>query len=517
MVVRLRAASPSARPTRVPRSLDAERRGALWLAALVAAFAITRLLYYFAFGVRFDATGLNTFLQLIDPLLLRTRLAESLWYLRDQPPLFNLFVGIVLKLAPTAAVGIFHGLYLAMGLALSLCLYRLALELGATPALAGGVALAWTLHPGTVLYENLLLYEYPLALLLVSAALMLRRYLVGGRRLHAAALCALLAAAVLMRGTFHWVWFVTCVAGVLALRVRPRRVLLAATVPLALVGGVYLKHFALYHDLVFGSVFADYNLAMMTVYELPTAERLRLYQSGELPQAYGVSMFGTSARDYADIIPPSPPAGVPLLDQPIKSTGAPNFHHRDLPQIAAELGRGAWRVLRDHPETYRSAVEKNVRRYFLPVDQAAPIWDPHGENRQRLAPLLTLVDRACAWQPAPGRVAWFTIALIGGALLLTLPSALRGLLAILRTGDALRAGVNRPELGVVLFCGFNVLYVAGSTILLSAGDHSRYRFSTMPLVAVLAVVAARNVAERVTTWRLRRRATVTPPGQPARV
>jgi hypothetical protein len=32
-------------------------------------------------------------MQLIDPELLKTDLLTSLWYLREQPPFFNLFVG----------------------------------------------------------------------------------------------------------------------------------------------------------------------------------------------------------------------------------------------------------------------------------------------------------------------------------------------------------------------------------------------------------------------------------------
>ena len=38
-------------------------------------------------------------MQYLDPLLLKSDLLKSLFYLHSQPPIFNLFLGIVLKLS----------------------------------------------------------------------------------------------------------------------------------------------------------------------------------------------------------------------------------------------------------------------------------------------------------------------------------------------------------------------------------------------------------------------------------
>jgi hypothetical protein len=50
----------------------------------------------YAAGVRFDSSPLAFCWQLVDPDLLRTRLLESLFYLHGQPPLFNLYLGVLL-------------------------------------------------------------------------------------------------------------------------------------------------------------------------------------------------------------------------------------------------------------------------------------------------------------------------------------------------------------------------------------------------------------------------------------
>jgi len=68
---------------------------------LLALFVVSRIVYYLL-GVRFDARPILNFFQFIDPELLKHRLLESLYYLHVQPPGFNLYTGIVLKLFPDA-------------------------------------------------------------------------------------------------------------------------------------------------------------------------------------------------------------------------------------------------------------------------------------------------------------------------------------------------------------------------------------------------------------------------------
>jgi hypothetical protein len=55
---------------------------------LAAAFVLSRLLYNVV-GILFDAEPLKFYLQYIDPHLLRTEFWRSIYYLEQQPPLFN--------------------------------------------------------------------------------------------------------------------------------------------------------------------------------------------------------------------------------------------------------------------------------------------------------------------------------------------------------------------------------------------------------------------------------------------
>jgi hypothetical protein len=67
-----------------------------WPLLLTAAFVISRIAYYRA-GVRFDLSPLFGYWQYVDLDLLRHDLVRSVYYLHSQPPLFNLYLGLVVK------------------------------------------------------------------------------------------------------------------------------------------------------------------------------------------------------------------------------------------------------------------------------------------------------------------------------------------------------------------------------------------------------------------------------------
>src|SRR5262245_45155580 len=97
-----------------PEAASGHVRTPALVAGLLFVFSTVEAIYH-AFGVRFHASPLNEFWELLDPKLLQTDLVRSIWYLHSQPPLFNLSVGIVLKLAGSHAAAAFHLLYLACG------------------------------------------------------------------------------------------------------------------------------------------------------------------------------------------------------------------------------------------------------------------------------------------------------------------------------------------------------------------------------------------------------------------
>src|SRR5262249_48977838 len=143
---------------------------------------------------------------------------RTVFHMHTQPPLFNMFLGAVLKAAHGHETGVFHACFLGFGLALATGSYQLLKCVGVAAWPAAAVAILYEIHPTTILYENWLFYECPLAALLCWAAVFLFWFLRDGRGANAFMFFALLATMVLMRGTFHLVWFALIVAGVWLIR-----------------------------------------------------------------------------------------------------------------------------------------------------------------------------------------------------------------------------------------------------------------------------------------------------------
>src|SRR5262245_62172739 len=131
---------------------------AAYRALVVCGFLVSRAAF-FAVGVRFDTSPLSYFWQLLDPELLRERLAQSLYYLHAQPPLFNLLVGIDLKLFPSHYGSAFQVFALALGVVFVLAVFELGLRLGIRCGVAAAVALLLSVSPSAVLYEDFLFYD----------------------------------------------------------------------------------------------------------------------------------------------------------------------------------------------------------------------------------------------------------------------------------------------------------------------------------------------------------------------
>ncbi len=133
---------------------------------LIFSFIISRVIFYLI-GIRFDNSTLTWFYQFLDIQDLKTDLLRSIFYLHIQPPLFNLFLGLVLNLTPGKELFVFQFIYSLMGLAMVILLFKLLSEFNVPAIRALIISLFFMISPPVVLFENWLFYEYPVALLLL--------------------------------------------------------------------------------------------------------------------------------------------------------------------------------------------------------------------------------------------------------------------------------------------------------------------------------------------------------------
>lgn len=454
-------------PPEQPRGRFDTTRGGL--ACLAAVFVLSRLAYY-AFGVRFDASPVTYFIQIMDVELLRADLLRTLLYTHSQPPLFNFVIGLALKMFPADSAGFQATMgagYALLGVAEAFALYLLAVGLGARPRIALLVTAIHTVLPTTIRYENWLLYSHPIAAMMGLTGFLLHRTLSTGRRLWAFFYFLSLAALSLTRLTMNWMWFTTC-AGLVIVAARRgdrRRLASLALLPALLAFSLTARHMILFGSATTGDVFLGGSLSLKLHSELSAGQLADLTARHRISPVFSTSILADIEVVKA-LVSRVPPVGVAVADADRKSTGNTNFnnvHYRALSVLQFGEVRN---VIRDYPLVYMRSVGKALLRSFAPAgsDAGLPRLVP-GDFEQTPSPIL----------------------------LITMP-----LLLGFGIVQAAHKGGGDPARRLTLaFLAFNILFVTVVTCAISYGDFSRYRFEVDGFYVVLLAVALSALAARI--------------------
>jgi hypothetical protein len=473
----------------VARSVRFQFRRRSLASLMVGAFVVIHAAYY-ASGVRFDEAPLTAFWQNLDVELLRSRLAQSLFYLHCQPPLWNLALGLVLKVAPHRHLLAFWGMALAAGLLLYGALFCLLRRLGAGPRLSFILATLFVASPAFVLQEHCLFYAFPLAGLLTASALCLDLLLRKGGVLPAIGFFGSLLCLEFTWALFHLVHLCLVTAGLWWLAPRTRRLLLRVGVPaLALLGVLYAKNLVLFGEFA-PSTWVGMNMARVTIRRLEHDERDRLVRRGVLSDVAGVRPFAPLADYPARLREESRFEGVACLHDVLKSTGSPNMNHIAYVRISSLYLHDAVWVACHEPSAYL----KGIREAWLDYLSSATESSFLDANRDAARIWVSLEDRAYGRLPRPSFERQGVSYHLYPALDLALLAGFAGGLAAAFG----RRGAADPSLRVLaLYLCFNIAWVALVGNSLEVGENNRFRFATDPLsVALLGGVLSRRAALR---------------------
>jgi hypothetical protein len=397
---------------------------------LLLAFAATRLVARMLFGLRFDA-DVRHYWHVLDYPLLSGDLLRSLFYLHDQPPLYNLAIGVVLKWIPDAlGPRVWEAALLAASYLGIVGIHALLVELGAPRGAALAAALVQTLSTTWLVYESWLFYTLPTAVLMTWAAVWLAR---AARGSAPAALAFAAAVAVLswIRATYQPIWVAAALALLLVavrasgpdVRAVARRASIAA---FAFVLLLPAKNWLLVGSFT-SSTWLGMNLAHMTTEHLDEATREQWIAAGRLHPVARVRAFAP-LTDYPEAMR-APIAGLPphaALVEPRKSEGSPNLNHSAYVGIARAYQGAALTVVRERPDVYLGRVRRAVVTWLrpptdyilvVPLREALGAWDRvHSRfvlwsslERRRAGPTLVLLPAlvlfvaALVWRPGPER------------------------------------------------------------------------------------------------------------------
>jgi len=469
-------------------------------------FLASRVAFHLA-GVRFDTSPLPWFWQYLDPPLLRSDLASSLWYLHAQPPLFNAFLGVGLKIGGSHAALVFHFAYVAIGLGIALALHDLLRCLGLGRRAAIAVTLLYVASPTAILYEKWLMYTQIETGALVLAAWSLYRLCERGGWRNAALYFGGVAALALTRSLFHPVWVAACVAiAFFATRPFRREVVVGGVCALALVGGLYLKN-----DRLFGvpaaSSWFGMNLANMVFDRWPLEERQRLVEQ-RVVSALALAAPFSPLDVYPESFRSSEGPNVPALRRPFKTGGESNYNHIAYIAISRLYQRDAITLIRRDPARYAAVVGSAWQKYLLAPSNYAFV-EP---NRRRILVWNRLYDMLygvpTAWTgarpgidgplapPSPWRLCWLWIALCVPSVGFAGITVGRALLRARRPGAAAECDPKAARIATIAFCLLTVAFVSVAANAVELGENNRFRVPIEPLLILLVAFAVAELAAR---------------------
>lgn len=471
---------------------------------LALVFVVSRIAYYLL-GVRFDARPVRHFFQFIDPELLKHRLLESLYYLHIQPPGFNFYTGVVLKLFPNEYPAVFHAIHLVLGMGICLLTYYLMSICGVRPWLAITVTSLFTVSPGVVLFENFMLYEYLEVFLLLAAATMLYEFCARERAIYAALFFSCLLFLLLLRNQFHLVYIAGVFLGLLYFYERRRKMLfLAGILPLLLAFGLFLKNW-----IVFGSfsssTWLGMNMSTILTHQLTEQEAHDFLKRG-LISPISLIDGGSPISFYRPYVQMPPKTGIPVLDDEVTSTGAPNFNNPVFFQIQRYyIKDGLW-ILRHYPVAYLRSLEAAWFTYFLPTGDF-PFFDL---NRPRILGIDRFFNFVLFGQfkEASDRKDLRRLAAQGGKLSLVLYTGiflLVGLPALwlwsiyYLVSGVLKKRLATPVAVVTGFLLFNITYLTAVSNFLSSFENNRYRFQIDAFFVILFGIALEQLLRKLSS------------------
>ena len=452
------------------------------LPALVVLFVASRA-WMAHLGVRFDASPLDYYWQYADPRLLREDLLRTVFYLHSQPPLFNLWLGCILKLFPVHYTTAFSWSFYGLGLLLTVTTFSTLALLRVPRWFAFVVTAVFIMAPDVILYERWLFYEYPAMELVAVLAYLFCRFIADGRMWCAGGAATVAAVLSLTVSAFHPLWVALIVVALCLLRRHSqRRVLLWCVLPLVTVASAGIKQRVVFGHWGMGTWHTTAAASLTTVLQVPLGWREELAKQGKISQwSLHGSPYSDQLSDFAGLVEIHE-WGVPVLDEITKSTGYVNRMHSVYLEMADAFTRDSLYVAKYHPEIIEP-FGAMVRPWLFTASNDCP-FVPHFE-----------------WLSA--YVCWHERIVFGAkggflALGLILP-----LLAGLRTmWRGMRGRVDKAHAAAVGFLVANVIGLNFPMIVLGCHEQQRYRFRTAALSVVLAALLMVQVGRVVARmWR----------------
>ncbi len=465
-----------------------------YLLCLTAIFIISRIIFAIK-GGEFIASPLSFAKQYLDPVLLEHDLLKSLLYLHAQPPLFNAFLGLILKISPLPSFS-FELVYKTVGIAMPLLFYGILTSLAIRPGVAFIATVIFMCNPTLLLYENLLYYTHVEAFCILLALFSLLRWGMERRSVFLLLFFLALLCLGMIRSLFHTVFFLL-ISFVLSLYLgywyRERRLArhfllysLIVIMPMVIVSAknVYLYRF-------FGTSSWDGMSLWIKANGYAPEQLEQLQQQGIISDSAikaGYDPFQPLDHFFNDRDLKTIPCHHPADCSTVRSTGKPNFNHIGYVHLSQQLRRDAIALIVNDPGLFA---------YYTAGSYCLMLWHASDSVNALFYTNATVLDRlegvyrflyfgffGIESKQASHYLWWVRTACIS---LVFLFFYINTLIALFRKADAALL----PLLVVSLFCLLIHAYTLCISSLIEFGENNRFRY---PVDAAFIVLIAATVA-----------------------
>ncbi|HEY3405722.1 MAG TPA: hypothetical protein VGK59_20200 [Ohtaekwangia sp.] len=463
----------------------------LWLFLI---FLVSRVLA-FAAGMEFDSWGIRYGAwQLINPELLKDRLGESLFYLHSQPPLFNLFTGIVLKLFPEHYTEAFLVVHMTLGIAIIFTLFAILKQVGVRTWIAFSITVLYAISPSTILYENWESYTYIIIALLTFSSLSLLFFVQTGKSKYGFALFSFMACLILTRSMYHIIWFVAVIALLMILRFTSfKTILKTALIPFIIVIALFAKNYFVFG--VFGSSsWFGMSLSEIVLAKLPEEKKNKLIASGEISELSRKPAFWSIDNYAAFVHKKNPYPHIRVLTD-TTNLSHPNLHNYHFIEVSDAYKKDAVKAATRYPMDYLKNVVISFGYYFhsagnhydLRFNRPHLFWYNKIYNHIILGAVINPdeLELEPPFQPRYLLTTSFVIVLFYAVSTMVLISF------VLRTWRDKSVIVQRT---ILLFAALTVVYVMLIGNLFEQGENMRFRFETI----ILCLIILGFTLERIT-------------------
>jgi hypothetical protein len=248
---------------------------------ILAVFIVSRLIVGLL-GIHLNIRALNAYWQYLDLETLRNHLLTGIWYDHAQPPVFNLFLGFVLKIGGSHSILLFALILKLISLTNAIFLFSIVKKLTRIYFLPMMVALIYLLSPATLILECELFYTGFISFLLLVSLFYLIRLSESGSGWNAFGVILPSTLLCLTRTVYHIFWLFVVIA-LLLFYFRKKAIfntlILASMAGIIFSGSWYVKNKILFGKLT-ASTWLGMNLARNVFHDhtIKDSSRIEAYE-----------------------------------------------------------------------------------------------------------------------------------------------------------------------------------------------------------------------------------------------